>query len=1111
MSSAERTIERLESVSQAWWLFSFLARVVIASTTALALLQAAVLLDVVFRLPGSGLWLLLAGWAASVVGLVAWVVASAVRGPRNVDAAARRLEQAAPQLGNDLINVVQLSREAERTRSRFYYAAVGQALRRLAEVRLSPTATCETRWGRFRHGLQTSRDVLECLAAFLVVLAVAYGLTSFVPRWSSATSRLLHPWADVPMVGSVVIREVTPGDAQVVLGSGLEIRVTIDNPRGRRHRASLRLERPNGSKETLAMVSNSDNTVYVAAIPTVLENFRYRVEVGDSESPMFDIKTVARPVIESVSIRYVFPRYLQMKTVTVQQEHGDLEAPQFTTAHVVFRSVTPLSRGYIEINGKQLPGAVGEDGRSLKVRMFLEENASYTVHLFSKAGHTESAPRVNQVRVQPDRPPAVQLIKPAGESSLAVSAPLTVALRAGDDHGLDSVRIEIKPGGESDGGDVRVAKSWDELAGDRQASLSASIPLEFLQLEPGGAVLVRAVAVDGRRFGRNYQPQQTATPWHRVQILAPQQQAAEQFEQLDQLRNRLWDILRIQIEARTALASLSPEHAEALADVPPIQAKQLAVFRLGKELVDSLKPDEDHERDIRTVLNNLVHGAMTEAVRQSKELADVRDPGEWAGATSALKATQDRIIDVLRSLLDEARRATAEKLAEMEERPGGDLPNDVQDKLRELKDKLEEFIQQQKKVIEASKNLAKTPVADFTEKEEQLLKELAAIEDEWSRFLEDFHSDLSKLPQQDFSNPSLLEELVEIQTEIKMAEGALTKKTVDIAVPLEQLGAEMAEEMTTNIEKWLPDTPDRERWSQEEPLTDEMKEAPMAELPGELEDLVGELMEEEEDLFDEMEDASSSWADSLDKGAGWDAADGPISNMSARGVTGNRLPNTSEISGRSGEGRQGKASGEFVGDTAVGKGGRKTPSRLTPDANVQGQIKDFSKDPVGGATGGGKESGQGGEGLEGPIPPQREREMKRLASKQAALRNKAEAIDLRFKVLDYHHTDLKKLIDQMAAVESDLASGKYQSALRRRQVLLEGFKNVKVYLGGELEIRKDATASVPQDVQKEILGSMTESSPRGWEDLNRRYFERLSVGKSSAGAVDREHSQKKGK
>jgi len=276
----------------------------------------------------------------------------------------------------------------------------------------------------------------------------------------------------------------------------------------------------------------------------------------------------------------------------------------------------------------------------------------------------------------------------------------------------------------------------------------------------------------------------------------------------------------------------------------------------------------------------------------------------------------------------------------------------------------------------------------------------------------------------------------------------------------------------------------------------------MAELPGELEDLIGELMEEEEDLFDEMEDASSSAADSLDKGAGWDAMDGPISNMSAKGVTGNRLPNTSEIGGRAGEGRSGKSSGEFVGDEAIGKGGRKTPSRLTPDPYVKGQIKDHSRDPSGGATGGGKESGQGGEGLEGPAPNARDlRDMQRLAGKQAALRNKAEGVDVQFQIMNFHHTDLKKMIELMAQIERDLKTGRYQNALRQRQVLAEGLGNVKQYLEGEFQIRKDATENLPSDIQKEILGSMQDPSPVGWEELNRQYFQRLSEGGAAPAAA----------
>jgi hypothetical protein len=339
----------------------------------------------------------------------------------------------------------------------------------------------------------------------------------------------------------------------------------------------------------------------------------------------------------------------------------------------------------------------------------------------------------------------------------------------------------------------------------------------------------------------------------------------------------------------------------------------------------------------------------------------------------------------------------------------------------------------------------------------------------------------------------MAKELVEIQTELKMAKDALLAKSVDIAVPLEQLGYEKAEDIKTNLEKWLPDSPDREKWSQEESLTEADRQAPMAELPGELEDLVGDLMEQEEDLFDEMEDASSSAADSLDKGAGWDATDGPISNMSAKGVTGNRLPNTSEIGGRSGEGRQGKSSGEFVGDEAVGKGGRKTPSRLTPDPYVRGQIKDRSHDPTGGATGGGKESGQGGEGIQGPAArsPGR-RDLDRLAGKQAELRNKAEAVDLQFQVSNFHQTDLKKMIETMAQVERDLRGGRYQNALRQRKVLAESLGNVKQYLEGEFEVRQDRTSNLPADIQKEILGAMQDPSPPGWEELNQQYFGRLN-------------------
>ena len=281
-------------------------------------------------------------------------------------------------------------------------------------------------------------------------------------------------------------------------------------------------------------------------------------------------------------------------------------------------------------------------------------------------------------------------------------------------------------------------------------------------------------------------------------------------------------------------------------------------------------------------MNLLALGEMLTAVQQCDEMVKQKSVEGMKAPTPKLAAAQEKIIETLRKVLDAVRHAESESLAEMKKRPGGELPDDVKKKLEEAKRKLDELTKQQKKIIEATENLAKKPTEDFSEEQEQLLKKMKALEDDWSKFQKDLHSDLSKLPEQDFANALIAKELVEIQTELKMAEDALLKKSADIAVPLEQLGYERTESISTNFEKWLPDTPDREKSSQEEALTDADKEAPMAELPGELEDLIGDLMEEEEDIMDEAEDVSSSAADSIDKGAAWDAADGPISNISAR-------------------------------------------------------------------------------------------------------------------------------------------------------------------------------------------------------------------------------------
>ena len=1111
--AAKSVIERLDAARQKWWLVSLLTTVVLAICASFGTMMAFMLADSFLTFSQSGLGILLLIWLLVTLFMLFGVGRRLLQGQRSIEAAARRVEAEFSELGSNLINVVQLSEDLKNGDRAFREAALQHSATQIRDVPFDRAPEKESRWRRFLYCMQTPRDLTESCVVLAILIATALVCESQIPNWSSAASRLLAPWEFVPSVGSVEILNVVPGNTDVLVGQSVEVTAEIHNPNGTPYRARLITASADAPDAPQAMSADEKHCRYRLTIPSVLRPMTYRLEIGDSQTAVYSIGVREKPVVESVEATFHYPAYLGKTNETFPQKELDLEAPQYTKVELRLRTSSPVAKGFLESGGMRYVGRVEQDGRSLVAAMPLLDNGSYSVRLWNDVGHTDPNPRLNRIVVQPDRPPTVELLKPGAQSTAAPGGKTPVMIRVDDDHGIGRLALEMKvvenaAQSPSTVFPVKTVKQWTDF-GDASATTAVrnyTLELDPDTLEPGQTVLIRAIAWDNRvisDWGLDLRPQESASGWHALKIVAEEVQSSAALEQAENLRDAVWKILEKQMRARVTAGGLLQKDRISLpaASAAEVRAQQIEVQKASVDLVQSIGDTDQQARlSIKRVLNGLAIGDMLQAVSRCDALVKLSLPEDYEKPAAELTAVQDRIIDVLRKLLDEARHAQADVLAEMKKRPGDDLPDDVKRKLEEMAAKLDTFLEQQKKVIEATENLAKTPVEDFTEEQEEALKGLAVAEDDWAKFMKELHSDLSKLPEQDLANASIAKELIEIQVELKWAEGALLKKSVDIAVPLEQLGAEMAEEIKTNLEKWLFDEPDRMKWSQEEPLSDEFKEAPMAELPGELEDMIGELADQEEDLFDEMEDVGSSWADSLDKGAGWDAMDGPISNMTAKGVTGNALPNESEISGRSGEGRQGKASGEFVGDEAVGKGGRKTPSRLTPDPYVKGQIKDHSKDSPGGATGGGKESGKGGEGLEGPgrrSPGQRDAE--RLAAKQATLRNKAEGIDSQFQIMNFHHTDLEKMIALMAQVERDLKAGRYHNALRQRKVLATGLGNVKQYLAGEFEIRQDTTNNLPADIQKEILGSMQDPSPAGWEKLNREYFERLSSGGDAAG------------
>jgi hypothetical protein len=1091
MSEIFRHLDRIRAQR---WTLRLAAGVLTAATIIMGavLIQAAALGYWPDQPPQALRWTLLVLGAAAAACGIAWFVVRATFWRQNPAQTARFIELALPELRNDLINSVLLSRDHDQVSPELVQLAIHEATRRAQRMPLGESVSTRP----LSHSVLAAGAAALALAAFAVLQPGPFrrGLLG-----------AMSPTAYMQRVNDIELIQIVPEDgATFFAGDSLTIVATIRNDDHRPYRGQVLFS----GDAPRDMAPSNGFTTFTLPLPKKLEqSFEFAVRIGGSQwptdKPYYRVHVLQRVTIEGLDLRYEYPAYTHLASQTVQNAPGAIEAPMGTKVTVTLRTASPVQSVALEVQHvPRTPMRPGPDGRSYAADLFVHEDGAYRVLIedthqqlpdpeaaakdtFSPAGRSlmKGFYRIHAV---PDAPPKIEFLSPNRDTTVPPGGKLETAIRVFDKYGLtDAAFYAGKEGTEPQ----EICKL--PVKGKQKADLPYTFQIPQGTIK-GDVIVYYATVSDNRDLPKVGGPQTTSSARFKILVQDSEEAAAEKAKRYDALRRKLLAILQMQEAQRvnTGICWKEPrklEQVTALAGEIVTGQKQIRAALL--ELAEKFPFDNEMvtvQREVAVLANN----EARLAVDQAQRVTELKKLEERAKPCELLAATQDRIIDTLQTLLA-IMPSLANQPKEKEKGPrAADLPPEALEKLKALDEKLEKFLEEQRKVIAASERLTKKPMDNFNAEDEQLLHELKTTEDKWEKFMNEAFADFSRLVEQDFSNPALLKELMAVKSDITMAKDALTKKATEIATAAEDGALGGGEEIKSNIEKWLPDEPDRIKWAMEA-IPDDMGKIEMPELPTELEDLVGDLLEQEEEMFEEMEDLSARAAGSGDDGIGWDAMDGPISNMGAQGVTGNQLPNSNELSGRSGEGRSGKSSGEFVEDKAVGKGGRRTPTRLTPEPFQKGQVNDQSTEPPGGATGGGKFSGSGAEGLEGPVPPEIQKELPRMAEKQAALVNKAERLREQFKVNDYANFKFLQAITLMSRVRRDLEAGRYQNALRQRNTTLAALKQSKLRIG-DIDVTEDTSGGMPKHIREDIADAMKGKLPEEFKDVLEHYYRRLS-------------------
>ncbi len=905
-----------------------------------------------------------------------------------------------------------------------------------------------------------------CAAGLLLFLAY---VLPFGSHAHNAFLRFINPSTSVTPLNFTQF-SVSPGDTEVIEGTPCLIRATAE--KFGRPAAGLDILVQDGNTPLLYPMHSGENG-FVFELRDLSRDTRYAVKNGNDSSRWYTVSVVRRPRLEKLTITVVPPVYTRDKPWQLSPNKREADILKGSLVHIRSGASDTLQIAFYRDKAFLA-------GKDLDFEMTADSAVSLDVK--DSRGLTHTGVWQCRFKLKDDKAPEVRLLNRELNVQAGVGQTFPLNIEESDDFGLTALEIfTVRNQNEH----VLKRLTYRDIRRARDEVCMIPVAEEVFARNATYKIWVRAFD--------NHQPSQPGTALTPLTLhvadLSKAMINGDKDDPYVRLFTSLSEALEQQKELRDWVAArIEADRKERISHI--IQKRQESVHErivLGSTLAADLYRKTKIKKGVLDSIVDLRTTRSEPLMRQIPVVAGLVENRRKEGLNDIVLKQTD-IVTALQRILGTIN--SDKTLADLKQQRSAEDNQDQKllEKLLSLKKDLSAFKDEQRKIMTDLEAIDKKEPEDWTDAEEKLLGDLAIKQQDFAKFFQAAFNDLSKVENQDFSNSTLADELIEIIEELQKSGAALEKKHIEIATVNEELLGQQAESISANLERWLADAKDSIKWNGEEGGVS--PDVPLQDLPEELTDIIGELIDDVKDMED-VEDSTGSSLSAMDDGLGWGVSDGNMDNMSARGITGNVMPNNNEVGGRSGEGRSGKSTGQFVEKEATGKGGRDTPTRLVQSPFEKGTVKDSSKDPQGGATGGGKQSGLGGEGLRGITPDQKPNVEQRLPGQQAEMKQKAEALLRELNVRNLPTGDLEDAVNKMELIQKFHSSGQGLQVRQVQSGLLNSLKDAQTVMNARAVGGTEKSRVTSKRIAT-VRHPSNEPTPDGYEESVDAYFRALA-------------------
>ncbi|MCL5282284.1 MAG: DUF4175 domain-containing protein [Planctomycetes bacterium] len=1000
---------------------------------------------------------------------------------------------------------------------RHFHAAEKPFARQTVKAALAqmPAADLGELWERRR----IARWAIPILLILLLwsIYALAFGRQA-----ANALSRYLSPLSDTPPAGSLIL-EITP-DHDVVLSEGDDLDVVVriggrvETLRSypqiiwRDDGTPIDPEQRAGEKTTMR-AAGGESREFNHTFAKVNRSFEFRVFAGDTYSPNIKVTVNRIPRIAESHFRVTPPPYTGLDAIDSMGPPEPLSGLPDSSILVTIRLDKKAERLRWKTADETIEFEQVEGQWQAKTR--LRKPGTYEIDVRASEASKDATIASGSIFLRQDGPPQVEFETQSNRLLVDPGQRLQLPIRASDDFGLRQLEVTLRQN-QADSNAVSLQKWPYEGPPGKKGPLTETLLLtiDSARFQPGNSYTLEALARDFCPQGNTgrAQPLTIQVKGLNELTVSADAPAAGAFDALDKAIQAQQTALGA---ARNVAANLddvivstrkASENAEALGRHRDELSKKQA--RVGECMTEAWNASTEPRPSFVQKLVALRDGEHKQAMDKIKTLAPAGKEPDKAGTERSLKSTerlQAYILDQLIALKGEFARenqAQTEKAAEEVLGKPEDLGLDIEDELNAFKNELKSFAEEQKRIMHDRQMITDLPPEDLSDEQKDRLEALALDQSKLAEILSSAVNDFTNLDLQDFGDNTMVEKSKSVFEQAKeldktAEQAAEMRQARQDAYRLETEAVEMAEKLMINCEATMG-VYDNIQFVAEVP-EDEQLVAPLADLPSELEDLVGDLVTSEQEMRPEVEDIGS-YLNSLDHTAG-PIGDGTISSTSAKGKTGDQRPEDNIIQGRSGAGRSGMADGQLVESVAKALPDNEygLRERVSKTPLESGQVKDEDTKAQTGGTGLGKTTdGTTMFGVGGRLPAKVLDMMQATTARQVEIRRSAQEIVPKLKSHNLPTAELEQSVAAMKTVEEALSKRDGVGIRSAYASAVDSLSRSRSAIGKHVVVQRTQDSALAHRLEE--MQSQGSAHPfKGYEQIISAYFEALARQDTTAG------------